>query len=206
MDSLLKVFLGIHIVSGYIALLSGLIAILTKKGQKNHKKAGIIYFYSMLGVSASALVISIIKSNEFLLYISIFAFFETFNGYRSVKVKDLKAKPIDWIVLLLGLVNTVLMILSKNMILMVFGGISIFLIYSTFVIYFNNLKNKPQLKMIWLPRHIGMMLGAYIATTTAFIVVNLSYAAIPWLPWLLPTFIGVPLIFYFTNKYRPKKI
>ena len=151
-------------------------------------------------------VFSIIKSNEFLLYISIFAFFETFNGYRSVKVKDLKAKPIDWIVLLLGLVNTVLMILSKNMILMVFGGISIFLIYSTFVIYFNNLKNKPQLKMIWLPRHIGMMLGAYIATTTAFIVVNLSYAAIPWLPWLLPTFIGVPLIFYFTNKYRPKKI
>jgi hypothetical protein len=206
MDSLLKVFLGIHIVSGFIALLSGLIAILTKKGQKNHKKAGIIYFYSMLGVSASALVISIIKSNEFLLYISIFAFFETFNGYRSVKVKDLKAKPIDWIVLLLGLVNTVLMILSKNMILMVFGGISIFLIYSTFVIYFNNLKNKPQLEMIWLPRHIGMMLGAYIATTTAFIVVNLSYAAIPWLPWLLPTFIGVPLIFYFTNKYRPKKI
>ena len=206
MDSLLKVFLGIHIVSGFIALLSGLIAILTKKGQKNHKKAGIIYFYSMLGVSASALVISIIKSNEFLLYISIFAFFQTFNGYRSVKVKDLKAKPIDWIVLLLGLVNTVLMILSKNMILMVFGGISIFLIYSTFVIYFNNLKNKPQLKMIWLPRHIGMMLGAYIATTTAFIVVNLSYAAIPWLPWLLPTFIGVPLIFYFTNKYRPKKI
>jgi hypothetical protein len=206
MDSLLKVFLGIHIVSGFIALLSGLIAILTKKGQKNHKKAGIIYFYSMLGVSASALVISIIKSNEFLLYISIFAFFQTFNGYRSVKVKDLKAKPIDWIVLLLGLVNTVLMILSKNMILMVFGGISIFLIYSTFVIYFNNLKNKPQLKMIWLPRHIGMMLGAYIAATTAFIVVNLSYAAIPWLPWLLPTFIGVPLIFYFTNKYRPKKI
>lgn len=206
MDSLLKVFLGIHIVSGFIALLSGLIAILTKKGQKNHKKAGIIYFYSMLGVSASALVISIIKSNEFLLYISIFAFFQTFNGCRSVKVKDLKAKPIDWIVLLLGLVNTVLMILSKNMILMVFGGISIFLIYSTFVIYFNNLKNKPQLKMIWLPRHIGMMLGAYIATTTAFIVVNLSYAAIPWLPWLLPTFIGVPLIFYFTNKYRPKKI
>ena len=205
METLIKISLGVHIVSGFTALLSGLIAILTKKGQKNHKKAGLVYYYSMIGVSISAFIISVLKSNQFLLHISIFAFFQTFNGYRSVKVKELKAAPIDWFVLFLGLVNTVFMMLSKNMVLMVFGGICVLLVYSTFKIYYNHIKNKPQPKMIWLPRHIGMMLGAYIATTTAFIVVNISYAAIPWLPWLMPTFIGGPLIIYFTNKYSPKK-
>lgn len=204
MNYFLKILLLLHIASGFTALLSGLIAISTKKGQKTHKKAGLIYFYSMIGVSFTALIISSLKSNPFLLHISIFAFFQNFNGYRSVKVKDLKPTAIDWAVFGIGLINTVFMLLSKNMILIVFGSISTFLLYGTFEIYYKHIKNIPQSKIMWLPRHIGMMLGAYIATTTAFIVVNISYPALPWLPWLLPTFIGVPLIFYWTNKMAPK--
>ena len=205
MTNLYSPFLIIHIACGFTALLSGLIAIVAKKGQKIHKKAGLVYFYSMLGVSSTAFIISIIKSNDFLLFISLFAFFQTFNGYRSIKVKDLKPTPIDWLVLVVGAINTGCMLYSFDTILLVFGGISLWLVLSTFKLYLATSKNKELPKTLWLTRHIGMMLGAYIATTTAFIVVNISYSAVPWLPWLLPTFIGVPLIAYWTNKYKPKK-
>jgi hypothetical protein len=49
-----------------------------------------------------------------------------------------------------------------------------------------------------------MMLGAYISTATAFLVVNITMINYPWVTWLVPTFIGTPLIVYWTNKYTIK--
>ncbi len=51
------------------------------------------------------------------------------------------------------------------------------------------------------------MMAAYIATTTAFVVVNLSQQlpdAFGILVWFAPTAIGTPLIFYWVNKYKQK--
>jgi hypothetical protein len=58
-------------------------------------------------------------------------------------------------------------------------------------------------KQRWLFRHIGRMMGTYIAATTAFLVVNI-HSDIRWLPWLIPTFIGTPLIFYFIYTFKSK--
>ena len=52
-----------------------------------------------------------------------------------------------------------------------------------------------------LYRHIGRMGGAYIATCTAFIVVNFTFLP-DILLWLGPTFIGSPLIAYSIFRYR----
>lgn len=87
MDIIYKILLYTHIISGGLALVSGSIAMITKKGQKAHRIAGKIFFYSMLLICFSAINISIIKSLSFLLMIGIFALFQNYFGFRSIKNK-----------------------------------------------------------------------------------------------------------------------
>ena len=49
-----------------------------------------------------------------------------------------------------------------------------------------------------------MMMGAYIGAITAFLVVNIHDFEPAWLIWLLPTFILVPLMRFWTWKYAKK--
>ena len=48
-------------------------------------------------------------------------------------------------------------------------------------------------------KHLAHMLGATIATTTAFTVTNISTQPI-WLAWLAPTALFLPLIFYWVRR------
>jgi uncharacterized membrane protein YjdF len=48
------------------------------------------------------------------------------------------------------------------------------------------------------------MTGAYIASLTAFAVVN-TPNRLSFLPWLLPAIIIVPLIIKWTKKYKMKQ-
>jgi hypothetical protein len=48
---------------------------------------------------------------------------------------------------------------------------------------------------------MGNMLGAYIATVSAFSVVNFGFLP-PLARWLWPTVVGVPLIVAWTRSYR----
>ena len=102
-------------------------------------------------------------------------------------------------------INGFFMIYTSNMILMIFGGLSSYLAFGDFRIFILTLRNKEISKTRWLLRHIGMMVGAYISTSTAFLVVNITTFNPAWLPWLVPTFLGTPLIFYWTRKYSPKR-
>lgn len=201
---LYKISLGLHIASGILSLVSGLIAILSKKGLKVHRLSGMIFFISMLVVAASAIFISILKSNQFLLLIGIFAFYQDYSGFRAIRNKQLKPSWLDWFVLIVAGVNAFFMIYSMNLVLMVFGGICSYLVIGSVRIFILTVRGKEIPKLLWLSRHIGMMLGAYIATLTAFLVVNVRRFEPAWLPWLLPSMIGVPLILYWTRKYTLK--
>jgi hypothetical protein len=58
-------------------------------------------------------------------------------------------------------------------------------------LYFDFYRGRKPKANAWLLRHLGMMLGTYIAIFTAFLVVNLPGGI--WL-WLLPTFVFTPVI------------
>ena len=206
MEIVYKIALVIHSLSGMTALFAGLAAILSKKGKYIHRKSGTVFFCSMLLVCATALYISILKSNTFLLHIAIFSFFMIYSGYRSVKNKSLKPIISDWLILMIGLINGVWMIASMHIILMVFGAIGCFLAVSDFRLFVQIIQHKETSKNQWLLRHLGMMLGAYIATSTAFIVVNIQMMDYVWIPWLVPTAIGVPLIAFWKRKYLLKSV
>jgi uncharacterized membrane protein len=205
-----KIMLFLHVVSGFLALLCGSIAIISKKGGKLHKTVGKVFFMSMLSVCFTSVIISVAKSNQFLLLIGVFAFYLNYVGYRAIKEKALKPNRLDWLVLLMAAVNSLFMAFSMNVILMVFAGISFFTLVQVIRTNISVLQNKPIEELLWLQRHIGMMMGAFISTITAFLVVNSNYlnqGVFPtWLVWLAPTFILMPLSIYYTNKYVIRKI
>jgi uncharacterized membrane protein len=200
MNLAFQIALAAHIISGMAALFSGFIAIVSSKGKMIHRKSGLVYFISMLTVCLSAVFISVMKQNTFLLHIGIFAFFMVFSGYRSIRNKTLKPYWYDYLVLLLGLLNGFLMVISMKLVLMVFGAIGAYFAISDARLFLKTNNNIEIPQNQWLIRHIGMMLGAYISTFTAFLVVNVSWNAFPWVPWLIPTIIGSPLIAYWTRK------
>jgi hypothetical protein len=211
MEIISKGMLMLHIVSGFLSLLAGLISVTSKKGGKIHKKAGRVFFYSMLGVCFTAVAISLPKNNRFLLQIGIFAFYMNYAGWRAIKDKSLTPTVLDWMVIVLGSLNSIFMIWSLDLILMVFGGIGIFAATGHWRAYIKIKRGTMLPPLSWLKLHIGMMVGAYISTVTAFLVVNykvFSFTHLPdWFFWFLPSAVLGPLIGYWTRKYTvsPKK-
>lgn len=204
MEKFSTVALLFHVISGFSALLFGLIAIIAKKGKKTHRLTGIIFFYSMLVVSISGLIVSVFRDNQFLLFISIFTFFMNYFGYRSITNKKLNYNALDYVVLILSILNTTAMLYTLNIVLLIFGGISLSLILNEIRIIMTIKKGKKLPSLSWLRRHIGMMMGTYIATSTAFLLVNVKDFEPAWIPWLAPTFILSPMIFYFSRKFIKK--
>jgi uncharacterized membrane protein len=210
MELISKVSLIIHIIAGFTALATGAVAIFTKKGGKAHTSAGKIYYWAMTLVAITALILSLYKNIIFLLLIAIFSYYLTFTGYRSLKIKLLKegesVKILDWSMLgissLTGLVMigiSVLQMVNLPQVIGLFGAIMVIFSINDYL-YFSK---KRAEKQKWLFRHIGRMCGAYIATFTAFLVVNVESNP-DFLAWILPTIIGTPLIAYYIRTYKKK--
>jgi hypothetical protein len=58
-----------------------------------------------------------------------------------------------------------------------------------------------QSKGWFLKMHIGRMMGAFIATLTAFLVQNWQTDPV-YIAWLLPTVVFTPLIIYYQRKFK----
>jgi hypothetical protein len=82
----------------------------------------------------------------------------------------------------------------------VFGVICLSYARKDFTMLFQN----ASIKEIWMPNHITRMMGAMIASYTAFLVVNVKMQP-AWILWLLPTLIGSGLITYYLRKFALRK-
>lgn len=201
MEQFLKITLIIHVLAGLCSLITGFIAIISSKGQRIHKRTGIVYFYGMIVAAITALVISIIKGLDFFIMIAIFSFYLSYTGYRFVVLKQKKLKWFDIIVIAANLLVNIYMLFQGNIILLVFAIIGI--LNSVGDLRYNFFPKIPSSKLIWLYNHMGKMIGSYIATVTAFLVNNMHIG--PMLVWWLgPTFIGTFVITYFTKMYKQK--
>lgn len=201
MSLFIKMILFVHIFFGFMALFFGLFAIISKKGSKVHRLTGKIFFVSMLCVALTAVLISLVKNIYFLLMISLFSFYQNYMGYRSVRNKTLRPSLLDWSVLLMAVINGIFMVVFWNVVSVTFGIISILLTVRQIRIYFRLIRGKEIPKLLWLRQHIAMMTGAYIATLTAFLVVNVKNFTPQWLPWLAPAGVLIPFIIYWSRKF-----
>ncbi|MAY84025.1 MAG: DUF2306 domain-containing protein [Flavobacteriales bacterium] len=198
-----------HAILGGVALLAGSLAMIFKKGSKSHKRSGKVFFLSMLAAALIAIVITVIPSHfsPFLLAIGIFSLYLLLSGYRALKFKKsaqnlFPDQLISASMLLAGILMIVLPLLmtSKlNIVLAVFGGIGLLSAIRDLLLY----QHPEKLKSQWLRLHLGNMIGAYIASLTAFLVVNQFLP--PLVGWLGPTVVGTFYILWWNRKLGRSK-
>jgi len=211
---LFKIFLIVHIAGGSISLIAGFIAMLAFKGSSVHRKAGKFFFWGMTGASSAAVYLSIAHPNPFLLMIAVFSYQLTATGYRSLYIKKLftgteKPKFVDWLIGIVPAVfNISILVWGINKVSqgnnfgitgMVFGSIGLLFAFNWLRGFFI----PPKLKQHWLFSHLRGFGAAYIAATTAFLVVNIKFLP-PLLVWLSPTVVGAAIITVVTINYRRK--
>jgi len=195
------VFLWIHIAAGSLALIAGGISAFAAKGSPLHLRSGRYFVISMAITAISALVLSVLNYNPFLLSIAFFTAYLIGSGYLwAQRIPLARRHLIGRRVGVLGLLTAAGMFYtaidgtSWNVVLLVFGSILAVMSGA------DAFRQKPPKNPIAL--HGGRMGGAYIAATTAFLVVNVEWGV---LGWLLPTAIGSPLIAYGLARYGKRK-
>lgn len=199
-----KAILYLHVAAGATALLVGLVPFFTPKGNKLHKRTGKVFYWAMMIISFTAVIIAVYKNISFLLAIAVFSFYMNYTGYRVLKYKKGKFKWFDWIPLVISIFTVVYMFYTTNIILVVFGALLTLLIVQDVRKQFKSEEDRKLLAKEKIIDHLGRMSGTYIGTFTAFAVVNINFVKPSWVVWLVPTFIGVPIIIYYTNVWREK--
>jgi uncharacterized membrane protein len=216
MNTLFSFLLVLHIAGGTAGLIAGSIAASVKKGGKLHRISGKIFFYGMLTASLSALTISWFPGHTsiFLFAVGGFTLYMISSGYSIVFAKRnanrVSPAVTDYLLAAFGFCfGLFLIILSATSIFakQIFGvvpGVFGLICISFVVLDFRFLRGKQEIKKVWMAIHISRMMGALIASYTAFLVVNIHIRQ-QWILWLLPTVLGGMLLRYFLQKYAPKK-
>jgi uncharacterized membrane protein len=220
MQNFLKFALYLHIFAGFTALTTGLIPMFSKKGSKLHTTWGTVYYWAMFLVALTALIRFQMKTNLiFLSGIAVFSFYNTFTGVRLIHRKNNpKPKFIDWFGATLMVIGSMLMLYFSYLVFKM-DNITFTILFSVFGIFMlvlaledlrvftgrkqiNN--DVPLQTRYWFQNHISRMGGSYIATVTAFLVVNNP----PFIPelvvWIAPGVIGGVLITVTRLRYARK--
>lgn len=209
----------IHVLSGVLSLITGIVAIIANpKGGKLHRRSGILYFWCMVLIFiTSILIVLFIRFNIFLTIISIFSFFMSFSGYRALKRK--KPNQVKWydraiaflgVLAGTGLIGYGIYILVSYhnygfvVMCIVFG----ILLASNAYKDIKHFQKSEYEKLWWWFHHLTMMLTSFIAAVTAFLVNNIykvvSLGNWNFIFWLLPTVVLVPFIVKWNKYYRKK--
>lgn len=211
MELAIKIAIYIHAFFGAIGLLSGSLSFIAKKGSKLHKKAGKWFTIGMLVSAGLSVPIASMPGHEnpFLVLIGLFTIYMVIVGNRALRYKNRKltTTKTDWVISTTMLIISIIMLgvglffYNQVAVLYVFFGITGFVLC---IMDFRFLKNPHKKKSGWLVQHIGKIVGAYIASVTAFLVAgtHLSGLAV----WILPSVIGNTAIIYWILKVRGVKL
>lgn len=213
MEAIFKFALIVHVATGAVSLVTGTMIFLRKKGDAKHRRTGRIFYYAMFIAGLSALFLSIVHPNHFLFTVGIFTLYLVITGLRYLRLKGSTedVQSIDWGVSITMLTTSILIALLgiKGLI----AGRSFGIIFMLFglsgglfsIMDFYNFIGKFKTRNFWLLVHLQRMTGAYIASATAFLVVNAKYIPLnipPLLYWVLPSIVLVPVILFWNRKYQ----
>jgi uncharacterized membrane protein len=214
MKNLVQFILYIHIFSGAIALITGLLAILSAKGKAAHNRNGRIYFYAMTLVFITGLIVAGYKTNRFLTLIAFLSYYSVFAGVRALKLKNLhkaqNPKWFDWAACGINAIANIAFIglglfyliekgSTAGSLLSIGFGIGGLLISYTNLIPF---LFRPKKAYHWYLSHIGNMMGGYIATFTAFLSTMVTRFDLmnPFIAFAIPSLVGIPLLLYYQSR------
>ena len=203
MEQTIQILIYIHTFFGGIGLITGMISIFVKKGGFKHKKTGKIFSISMIISSMISLVVARMPNHEnlFLFLIGIFTIYMILAGNRALTLRNKIKSKADWIdklvsgAMLLGIIGMIQKI-DNSVLYIFFGGFGAFMTIRDFQTF----KTFTEKKNAWLINHLGRMIGALIASVTAFLVAGLNIKAL--FVWILPTILGTIYIIYWSRKFK----
>jgi hypothetical protein len=211
MDLFIRILLVLHIIAGFVALITGFVASVTEKGKMRHRQSGRIYFWGMTVVFITATVIGVVRERWFLFMVGFFSYYLVVRGYRVLYLKKLgagqKATRLDWAIVAIALTFGASLIAwsllgpprGLGTVALVFGIICVGFAARDIQLFVKG----PTLKSHWIFGHITSMASGYIATWTAFVVTNVHFMP-PVVVWLAPTVIGTICIVLTRRKYMRK--
>ncbi|HSW12040.1 MAG TPA: hypothetical protein VLI06_04325 [Solimonas sp.] len=202
MNEIQSILLALHVGAGFVALGSGITAAANKIFELSHRwhiVTGRAFFWSMLGVFGTAVPISVLTGNVFLLLIALFSFYLAWSGWCYARNRSGLPTAVDWLrvsamlaaaLAMAGYGVLLLRAADRNGItLLVFAGIGAGLsLQDLRILRSGGLKGPAR-----IAKHLTMMLGGTIATITAFLVVNIKFHP-AFVVWLAPTVLITPII------------
>lgn len=200
----------VHVITGTLGLLLGIVAIASLKGGKVHVKSGNWFLKLLVVVCFTGLLgIFVFKRNSFLIVITLLSAYQGFSSYRVLQTKSNQFYWIDFIASLITLLScfyflyyfqSIGMFWSPIITYSTIGWLSAVILYD-FLRYFIP---KNRYKKIWLKEHILKMIAAWSALFSAFTGTVLE-AFQPHSQYL-PSLIGNILIVYFLIKFSRKRV
>lgn len=194
----------VHVLCGSVALVGMFGALITKKGGVWHRYSGRAFVGGMLFSLLLALLVSILTSNVFLLLIGIFSGYFIFTGTRLAMARD--GVRTDWdrsaaflMIIVAGcmLLYGLYMLITKQTLglaMIVFAFVAFMPAFSDYERGVVGPRGKERILL-----HLNRMGGACIASVTAVLVANVQTTP-AFIAWLIPTFLGGPLIAYWSRR------
>lgn len=194
--------LWLHEGAGGLALVSGPVSMMARKGGLVHRRAGTVYGSAIMVTSVSALVLAVVTRNMLLLTIAVFSFFLVFSGWRAPSLRLGRVRWFDWASAITTLLFSLgLLILGPDAVTTWFFGLG-----------GAGLAGRELWHLAghgpagdWVVRHVVGMGASYIATVSAFAVVTLTFLP-PAVAFIGPTLLGLPLIIWVLSRLRPSGV
>lgn len=205
----------LHVAAGSLALLSGLTAMMARKGSPVHKRTGRVFATMMYVVCLAAILLHVPKGLYFLPSVAVFSIYLAYTGHRAFQLAKHGAAWPDKMAMRLALFMAATMVFISLLPVMHGSGrinfpLNVFgIVLGVFAQA--DIRRKPQMFTGAAVRryHLQRMGGAYIAAVTALLVVNgdqwVARLNCPYgglLLWLLPSIIGTWLIIRVSRAQR----
>ncbi|MBF9237202.1 hypothetical protein I2I05_07315 [Hymenobacter sp. BT683] len=174
METLHHFNIGLHIVSGSLALLLGLGPLLVRKGGAAHVRLGHWFLRVMAVVLLTAVLgLAVFNFRPFLLTVVLLSVYQAWSGYRVLRTRDTGPTAIDAAVTLAFLVGSVGFLVGLNrsplvwspvVIYSTMGYLAALLVYDLARFRFRKWWRHGG----WLYDHLWKMIGSYFALVAAF--------------------------------------
>ena len=201
------IMLAIHILCGFVALVTMVIAYVTNKGPKLHARVGRVYGLAMVGVGLTAIILFFLGASTFLLLIAFFSLYLVLVGWRFASNRKGEVSQVDKMLIQFGGLGGIALLgmavfiatsgstpfgQSKSFAAVpaTFGVISLALAYQqrTLQVEGSNPRGKKRISL-----HVTYMGAGTISTVTAFTITVFGSTV---LTWLGATMIGTPLLIW----------
>jgi len=166
--------IGIHVVSGTIAMIIGLFAIIYNRKVAIHKKLGRLFVYFLtVVVTTGSVGFFFFRQDPFLLMLTLIAFYVGYAGFRNIKLRENRSTVWDAAIALGALIIASIYLWklanrqthwNVSVVSSTFAALGLVATYDLLKFLFLH----SYIKNWWLYEHIYKMISAFNALVSAF--------------------------------------